>query len=780
VALCTKCAQPNPDLARFCNACGAPIAADGQSQRKVRKQVTTVFVDIRESTQLAGRLDPESLRHVVERYFDRMRTTAERHGGTVEKFIGDAVVAVFGIPIVHEDDALRALKAAAEMRESVEVLNDELQRDAGVMIQIGVGVNTGEVLAGDSTTGQSFATGAALHVAAKLQQAARGGEILIGETTFRLVQNAVRADPIEPLRVKGKNGAVPAYRLRSIEHGTGAISGREDSPFVGRDRELGSLTEVFERVVGTQACQVVTVVGSAGIGKSRLIQEFLALLTSASIVRGHCLPYGDGITFWPVKEAVAQAAGLSGGESAEDARGKIRALVAGATDADLVVERVAETIDVAETGGGHTGNRWAIGRLFEELARQRPLIAVFDDIHWAEPTFLDLVAYVATKLQNAPALIICLGRPEVLDAHPDWGDPAYATTLLLEPLSDPDCRHMITTLLGATRLDDKTRMQITDAAEGNPFFVEQLVANLADAGTVAVPPTIQALLAARLDSLDPDERDALERGSVEGKAFHGGALAELTPAPSRSRLDELLNQLIDKGFIRPDRAVFADEPGYRFRHQLLRDAAYESLPKERRADLHERFATWLEVKAAGRAGEHEEILGYHLEQSYRNRVDVGPADEPTRAIGERAASRLGTAGLRAHARGDMPAAASLLSRAVDLLPGDSEERSRLWPRLLEARFEIGELRQVHMSRASLRCFWHWPFGHRWAVRQSRGRGRRSSGELLFRCADCGKTRVRRKPWGINEDALARSGALPDLYTSGADGGGLGVGQSSGP
>jgi class 3 adenylate cyclase len=740
VTVCTKCGQSNPALARFCNACGEPITSDGQSRGKSRKQVTIVFVDIRGSTELASQLDPESLQRIMERYFERMRAAVERHGGTVEKFIGDAVVAVFGIPVVHEDDALRALKAAAEMREFVEALNGELQRDARLTIQIGVGVNTGEVLAGDSTAGQSFATGAAMHVAAKLQQTARAGEILIGETTFRLVESAVRADPIEPLRVKGKGG-VPVYRLRSIESVTADIGGRRDeSPFVGRDRELGSLTDEFARVVERKTCQVVTVVGSAGIGKSRLLREFLSTVSDASIVRGRCLPYGDGITFWPLKEAVARAAGLRGDDSVEDARRKIRALVVEAPDADLVVERVAETIDLAETHGGHTGHRWAIGRLFEELARHRPLIAVFDDIHWAEPTFLDLLDYVATQLQDAPVLIVCLGRTEILDPRTGWAD-AYKR-LLLEPLPDPACRQIIGGLLGAATIDEKARTEITNAAEGNPFFVEQLVANFVTGGT-SVPPTIQVVLGARLDSLNVEQRDTLERGSVEGKAFHRGAVVELTPDPDRSPVDEHLSQLIIEGFIQPSQAAFTDERAYSFRHQLLRDAAYESIPRARRADLHERFATWLELKAAARVGEYEEILGYHLEQSYRDRIGLGPADEHAREIGERAARRLGTAGLRAHARGDMPAATSLLSRAVEF-PHEGGQSSLLKAKLAEALFELGEHKQAHISRASLRCFWRWPFGHRWRVRQSPGRVPRSRGRVLSRCADCGKTRFRRR------------------------------------
>ena len=387
--------------------------------RDVRKTVTVVFCDVARSTALGERLDAESLRGVMGRYFEEMRAVLERHGGTVEKFIGDAVMAVFGIPVVREDDALRAVRAAAGMRDAVISLNDELERERGVRIQVRIGVNTGEVAAGDSVGGQAFATGDAVNVAGRLEQAAQPGEILIGESTYRLVRDAVTVESVKPLTVKGKGEAVSAVRLLAVPEVTGRRLG---SPIVGRDRELELLDRAFDGVVRDHACRLVTVLGSAGVGKSRLVKEFTSSRAKeATIVRGRCLSYGEGITF-PIASDEPQAAALTGEESPQAALEKIRSLVESASDAGLIVEHVAETIGLATAGAGHGGSFWAIGRLFEELASRRPLVVVFDDIQWAEPTFLDLVQAVAEQSREAPILLLCIARPELLEVRPAWGE----------------------------------------------------------------------------------------------------------------------------------------------------------------------------------------------------------------------------------------------------------------------------------------------------------------------------------------------------------------------
>jgi class 3 adenylate cyclase len=752
MAVCSACGQENPEFARFCLACAAPLQAQAAVGRNVRRTVTVVFSDVVGSTALGERLDPESLRKVMARYFDEMRSVLDRHGGTLEKFIGDAVMAVFGIPVLHEDDALRAVRAAAEMRAALIPLNDELERDRGVTIEVRVGVNTGEVVAGDSAEGQAFVTGDAVNVAARLEQAAQPGEILIGDSTYRLVRDAVAVEPVASLSLKGKLERVPALRLLALSSGTGR---RRTSPIVGRDRELEALDRAFEGVVSDGAGRLITVIGAPGVGKSRLVDEFLnGQSDDVTIVRGRCLSYGKGITFWPIKSMVSQAAGLSGEESSQAAQQKIRALMAPAGDADLIVERVAETIGVATTVAGHRGSTWAVGRLFEELARRRPLLAVFDDIQWAEPTLLDLIEAVSGQLRQAKILLVCMARPDLLEVRPAWSAHVEnATRLELRPLTTEGSEQLIANLLGASELGEEVLARITDTAEGNPFFVEEILAMLVDEGVlvrrkglveatgwshVSLPRTIQALLAARLERLADEERAVLERGSVEGKVFHRGAVLELSRGTDRQHLDGWLRRLEQQELIQANRAQFPGEKAFRFRHQLLRDVTYESLTKAARTELHEEFAGWLERRAGKRAEEFDEILGYHFEEAYRYQADLGPVDARGRALADRAANRLASAGLRAYARGDMWGAGDLLSRALGLLPGDSASRLRLQPRLDEALFDTGG-RGRRMSRQSIRCFWHWPVGHQWEFRQTIG------GPLL-RCADCGKARRGLRGW----------------------------------
>jgi class 3 adenylate cyclase/tetratricopeptide (TPR) repeat protein len=661
---CLQCGQENPEGFKFCGACGASLEAVPPT-RDVRKTVTVVFSDVTGSTALGEQLDPESLRRVMGRYFDEMEAVVEAHEGTVEKFIGDAVMAVFGIPIVHEDDALRAVRAATEMRERLAALNEELERDWGVRIEVRTGVNTGEVVAGDATGGQRFATGDAVNVAKRFEEAAPAGEILLGETTYRLVRDAVEVAPVEALELKGKGEPINAYRLRSIEPEAPGRARRLDSPMVGRGRERSLLEQAHERAVDDRACQLFTVLGAAGVGKSRLIEEFLdGLAERATVVRGRCLPYGEGITFWPVLEVVR----MLGADAA--------------------------SVGLAEGTSPSDETSWAVRKLLEAHALERPLVVVFDDVQWGEPTFLDLVEHVADLSRDAPILLVCLARPELLDARPGWaGGKFNATSVLLEPLGEDDSTELISNLLGRAELDVEVRSRVAEAAEGNPLFVEEMLGMLIDDGilerhnghwvakgdlaSVAVPPTIQALLSARLDRLQPAERAVVERASVEGKVFHRGAVAELAPTEVRNDVGGHLQSLVRKELLRPDQSAFVGDDAFRFRHLLIRDAAYEAMPKELRAELHERFASWLERVAGERVLEYEEILGFHLEQAYRYRGELAPLDEEARALGARAGERLSAAGKRAFARSDASAAISLLDRALEVLPKESPVRSKL-------------------------------------------------------------------------------------------------------
>jgi class 3 adenylate cyclase/tetratricopeptide (TPR) repeat protein len=688
-------------------SCASPMRAEAAAPREVRKTVTVVFTDVVGSTPLGERLDPEALRSIMGRYFDRMRAVVERHGGTVEKFIGDAVMAVFGIPRVHEDDALRAVRAAAEMRDALSGLNRDLERERGVAIQMRTGVNTGEVVAGDPEDGQALVTGDAVNTAARLQQAAGPGEILLGATTHRLVRDAVRAELVEPIALKGKASPVQARRLLEVIHGVEAVPRHLDSPMVGRRRERELVRLAFERAIEDRTCQLVTVLGPAGVGKSRLVEEFLTGLgPDAEVLRGRCLPYGEGITFWPVREIVRQAGGIGEEEPAEEARAKLRALCRGTEREDVIFQRVANVMGLGEESGPPEETFWGVRTLLEAMARRRPLVIAFEDLHWGEPTFLDFIEHLADWTRDAPMLLMCPGRQELLESRPGWaGGKANATTIQLEPLSEELCEQLIANLLGQARLADDARRRIVEAAEGNPLFVEQMLSMMidddllrrddghwvptTDLSTLSVPATIQALLAARLDRLAGEERAVIERASVVGRVFYRGAVAELSPEPVRPAVETHLMTLVRRELIRPHASQFGDDT-FRFRHLLIRDAVYQAMPKESRADLHERFAGWLEDHAGERLQEYEEILGYHLEQAHRYRAELGPVDDHAAGLARRAGSLLGRAGQRAFARGDATGGANLLARAAALLPEEDPDRLRVLPDLAEALYECAE------------------------------------------------------------------------------------------
>ena len=701
VQLCPRCGEENPDRFRLCGYCGAELAPP-PPVREERRTVTIVFSDLKGSTNLGEALDPESLREVMSRYFEDQTRALRRHGGTVEKFIGDAIMAVFGLPRLHEDDALRAVRAASEMQRSLAALNQELELRWGVTLTNRTGVNTGEVVAGDAATGQRLATGDAVNVAARLEQAAPPNEILLGDLTYQLVRDAVEVETVEPLELKGKAERVPAYRLISVRGEEGVLR-RQDAAFVGREVERATLLELFERATVQRRCLVGTVIGEAGVGKSRLVAETLGSIGSqARTLRGRCLPYGEGITFWPVLDIVREAAGIQ----PEDPVGTAMERLREASGDARVAERVGAAIGFSSEPFPVSELFWGIREFLERIAADQPLVLVIDDIHWAESTLLDLLEHLNTTLA-APLLILATARHDLLELRPTWGDGTDAARLELYRLSEAEAGQVIEHLLGDAGIAEEVKRRIVTAAEGNPLFVEQLVSMLVgggqlrmedgrwvpagDAADLAIPPTIQALLGSRLGQLAPGERSVIEPASVIGLEFRQAAVTELSPSEVRENVPRLLGAMTRKHLLR-DNPPEESENEFRFEHILIRDAAYGALLKRTRATLHERFVEWADRTNSEReAVEYDEILAYHLEQSYRYLAELGPLDDHGLELGRRASRRLAAAGRRAFGRGDMPAAASLLRRAGETLAPGDPDRAGLLPELGETLMELGDL-----------------------------------------------------------------------------------------
>ncbi len=617
-----------------------------------RKTVTILFADITGSTALGERMEPEVLRRMLSRFFKTARTVVESHSGTVEKFIGDAVLAIFGVPVLHEDDALRALRAALDLMSALRSLNDDLVRDHGAALQIRVGINTGDVVTG---TSDRLATGDAVNVAARLEQLAPPGEIYIGELTVQLAGTLATVEEIEPAQLKGKSAPTRVFRLLAAHQGERPAG---TSPMIGRERHLGMLRGSFTQSVADGSCVLFTLLGSAGVGKSRLTSEFLDDL-DATVLRARCLSYGSGIGLWPAVDVVRQ---LQGDPSFD-------AIAASFAEDSAVVAAVRTLVDGDGVASSSAEVCWAVRRLLEASARVRPLVVVLDDLQWAQEPLFDLVEHVVSLSRDAPILIVVLARPELLERRPNWGVGALnASTVLLEPLGPDETADLVDSL--ATTLGMAARRQVVAAAAGNPLFAEEMVALVEVSGgdDVPVPPTIQALIAARLDQLDPAEQRALERGSVEGQSFHRRALAALLGEEDRAAgTDQLLLGLVRKDLLRPDRPTLDRDEAYRFRHVLLRDAAYDRLPKSTRAELHERFARWLDEQSTHIA-DRDTLVGYHLEQAYYYLAELGPLDEAARRLGSRAAQRLDAAGRRQLARSDLAGAIDLLERAKTLSP----------------------------------------------------------------------------------------------------------------
>ena len=667
---CPGCARelPSPEFP-FCPWCGHPL--DGEPSSGQRKTVSVLFADLVDSTGLGSSVDPEVLRGVLGEYWEHARSVVESHGGTVEKFIGDAVVGVFGVPTVHEDDALRATRAAVEVVAAVGAVNRRHRDHLGVDLRVRVGVNSGEVFTGGGV--QTLMSGDAANVAARLQSTAAPDQVVIGEETYRLVRQAALVESLGPLSLKGKSEPVVAYRVLSVHPvAPGRRRRRFSGPMLGRQRQLSLARTVFATVEEGGSSALLTVVGEPGVGKSRLVDELVASIgDGAAVLSGGCLPYGEGITYAPLAEMVS---------TLEEPDGFCARLLAGVDHADRIVAglgalRGASTATVPEM-------LWSFRRVVELLSDERPVVVIIDDLQWAETPLVELARDLVLQLRHRPVLVVVMARPALLSVVPSWPSvPTTTATLVLSPLSVPQSRELAASLLGPA-VSDELALRVSEAAEGIPLFVEEIVAMLVDERAlvadgsggwavegnivdVPVPATVRALLAARIDQLPQDERDVIEAAAVLGRTVARDAVAHLVT--SGVDVDRGFEALSGADLLQPAASDLPGRETFRFTHSLTAETAYASLPKNRRVTLHLRAARWLSAELDETSSDG--VVAFHLEQAVTYQQELGISDDETRnelsGILVRLSRRAGTAG-------DAVSALRLAERAVATRPASVE------------------------------------------------------------------------------------------------------------
>src|SRR5438445_1940766 len=565
-----------------------------------RKLSTVLFVDLFDSTERLAVRDPEVVRRQVTRFFDEVEHCIVTHGGTVEKFAGDAVMAAFGIPLAHEDDAERAVRAGLGILELVKALG----------LQARVGIEAGEVVVDE--TDSTFATGEAVNLAARLQQAAAPGEILVGDAAFRLTQGYIEVEDAGPLELRGFRKPIPAYRALAALDGQPALP-KISAPFVGRESELDLLENTLTRTIRDRRPHVFTVYGEPGVGKSRLIREFLAGVEGATILSGRALPYGEGVTYWPLAEMVKSAAGITDDDPMETAKQKLIECCGDEAIAELL-GLASGVMEAVEGERGQPELAWAAREFADELADVQPLVMVFEDIHWAEEPLLELMHHLAQWVRERALLIVCLARPELLDVRPGWGGGRVRSTAIeLEPLGREDSEALAGALLKEHHVAEHVRSRLLDKTEGNPLFVEETVRMLLEEGADGddrIPDSLQAMIGARIDRLPAGAKIVLQRGSVIGRTFWAGAIDHLSPEYDSEELEDMLDDLLLLHFLtREERSTISGESAYRFKHVLIREVAYGGLSKSGRAEYHTRFAEWPAERADK---ELLEIRAYHL------------------------------------------------------------------------------------------------------------------------------------------------------------------------
>jgi predicted ATPase/class 3 adenylate cyclase len=718
---CPNCGYRMVEPARFCLACGTPL--DRDPSRDELKIVTAVFCDVVRSTDLGNQLGSQSMQRLMDRYSESVRRTLSGHGARVSKRRGDGFMAAFGVPAVREDDALRAVRAVTELRQALGELAEEVRQQYGVDFDIRVGVNTGNVLVRDAGTLEEELTGPPVNLAKRIEEAAGPGEILLGETTFRLVADMVRAEPAGPLEIKGTVEPQNVWRLREAVPALARRARQRMAPFVGRELERELLLRLFERTVAEQSAHLVTVVGSAGVGKTRLVDEFVADLGNrAQALRTFCLPFQESVSFAPMVEIVRQAAGLQFTDGPELAMARLNEVLDQEDRGALASERLGQLLGFRQDAGLSEDTMWAVQRLLEALARRRPLILVIDDLQWADPLLLDALEHIVEHAAAVPLMVICMARPDELFSHrPNWpSGRLQGTSIRLSPLSQREGEELVVNLLGG-RVDRDVQAHLNEWAQGFPLLVEELISNLREEGQLrpvdgswtlreepddagrparTVPASIQALLLARLDRLSHRGRAVIEPAAIVGQQFHLGDLEALHIDASAADLTAGLQELVRLDIIRPDPGPPSmplppnSGPGYRFRHATIKTVAYERLPDDRRAELHERYADWLERVTEDRRSQFDELIGHHFHEAYRYASKLDPGSDRARKLARRAGERYAEAGQRAAVRGDTRLVQAWLGQAVRLLPAEHALRLRSLPALAEAQQAGGQLAEA--------------------------------------------------------------------------------------
>ena len=657
--VCPVCATENPEVARFCLACGAALSSE--AAREERKIVTVLFADLVGFTSRAEQLDPEDVRAVLAPYWERLRGELEKRGGTVEKFIGDAVMALFGAPAAHDDDPLRAVGAALAIRDWA---RDEAD------VQVRIAVNTGEalvLLGARPAEGEGMAAGDVVNTTARLQSAAPVNGVVVGEATYRATRDVIEYAEHEPVTAKGKADPIPVWEAVQVRSRLGMDVERATLPIVGRVRELGVILDAFERAKSEREPQLVTLVGVPGIGKSRLVGEFFSRLESQPDLvwwrQGRALPYGEGVSFWALAEMVKAQAGVQENDLAETAEEKLRESVARLVDEDeraWVLEHLLPLVG-GEQKGGTAKSAPAWRRYFEGMAEQRPLVMVFEDMHWADDGLLDFIDHLVDWASGVPILVLATARPELLDRRQAWGGGKLnVSTIALTPLSDDEAAQIIHGVLEQAALPAETQRSLLDRAGGNPLYAEQFARLYMERGSaddLPLPESVQGLIAARLDGLPAEEKRLIQDAAVFGKVFWAGAL---------DADEEALHALERNGMLRRERrSAVAGQTQYAFRHVLVRDVAYGQIPRARRAEKHVQAAGWIE--ALGRTDDHAELVAYHLAEAFELGLDTG----------ERLADALAAAARRAIALNAYGGALDYSGRALALPIADDARRAHL-------------------------------------------------------------------------------------------------------